>query len=138
MMPLLSSQKVSLAIVAPHIGMQQSGINATASYITASSVFYDAVFIGSAAMNATGALILDSNAASFVEEAYSNGKAIGALGNSGSAFLQGMGLIANDSLGIYAGKAAEVTSSVLNALSGPVRFPQRFPTDDVASICGSA
>ena len=139
MMPLLMSQQVSITVVAPHVGPLQSGVNATGSFITVSSVLYDAVFIGSTAGNTTStALSLSSDAESFVMEAYSHGKAIGALGSSGMGFLQGMGLSANSSLGLYAGAADQVTMNVLSALSGPVRFPQRFPIDDVATICGMA
>lgn len=136
-MPELSSQQVSLAVVAPHIGPLQSGVNATASYITTSSIFYDAVFIGSmqAGSNSAGSLVLDPHAQAFVMEAYSHGKAIGALGSSGQVFLQGLGLGVNSTAGLYAGSPEEVTTSVLNALSGPVRFPWRFPTDDIAAIC---
>ena len=137
MMSMLSSQKVNLEIVAPHKGLLQSGINATASYITTSSVFYDAVFIGSiqGGSNSTGPLMLDPNGMAFIMEAYSHGKAIGALGNSGQAFLQGLGLGVNAAAGLCAGSPGEVTMGVLSALSGPVRFPSRFPTDDIAAIC---
>ena len=137
MMPLLASQQVSLAVVAPHHGSLASGINATASYITTSSIFYDAIFIGSiqSGSNATGSPVLDFNAQAFVMEAYSHGKAIGALGSSGQAILQGLGQSVNETAGLYAGDPAQVTTSVLNALSGPVRFPMRFPTDDLAAIC---
>lgn len=143
MMSQLSAQKVTLTVVAPHMGELQSGVNASASYITASSVFYDAIFIGSASVNgnftsATGALKLDDFSTSFVMEAYGHGKAIGALGNSGAMFLAGLGLPMDQNLGTYAGDAGRVTDDVLTALSGPVRFPQRFPTDDIKAICGGA
>ena len=95
MMPMLMDQKVTLTVVGPQIGQLQSGINASASYITISSVFYDAVFIGSmgnsSGTSGTGPLALDPNAMAFVMEAYSHGKAIGALGNSGGGFLLGLG-----------------------------------------------
>jgi catalase len=133
---LLADQGVSVTIVAPHIGPLRSGVNATASYITASSIFFDAIFIGSSQSNSTGALSLDLNAQSFVLEAYSHGKAIGALGNSGQEIMRGLGLTVNAADGLYAGAAAQVTNDVLAALSGPVRFPWRFPTDDVDAICG--
>lgn len=137
-MPLLSSQKVSLTIVAPHIGPLKSGLNATASYITASSVFYDAILIGSLASNTTGPLTLDADAQGFVMEAYQHGKALGALGSSGNGVLAGLGLTTDTTAGLFWGDAAQVTNDVLSALSGPVRFPWRFPTDDVIAMCGSA
>lgn len=98
-----------------------------------SSVFYDAVFIGSANSNSTGGG-LDPNSMQFVEQAYMHQKPIGALGSSGSAVLKGLGI--NGQPGVYSGDAGMGTTDVLNALSGPVRFPQRFPTDDVQMICG--
>ena len=132
MMTLLSAQKVSLAVVAPRIGELKTGVTANASFITTSDIFYDAIFIGSAAgANGTG---LDTNSYDFVMEAYGHGKAIGALGSSGSAILKSLGIAGEP--GVYSGNAAAVTSQVLKALSGPVRFPQRFATDDIKAICG--
>ena len=67
----------------------------------------------------------------FIREAWGHGKAIGVFGN-GTQLLQSAGLAANGSLGIYQGDdAAAVTAQVLDALSGPVRFPQRFAVDGV-------
>lgn len=140
MMPLLEAQQVNIAVVAPHTGTLKSGINARASYITASSVFYDAVFIGSSMMNGNGSMmaVLDMNAMGFVMQAYGHGKAIGALGTGGEGVLMGLGVGGmNESLGLFAGDAGTVTMDVLQALSGPVRFPQRLPVDDVDSICGT-
>lgn len=132
LMAQLSQQKVSLAVVAPRVGELKTGVTANASFITTSDVFYDAVFIGSAAgTNGTG---LDPDSYQFVMEAYSHGKAIGALGSSGSAILKSLGI--SGAPGVYSGSASAVTMDVLTALSGPVRFPQRFPTDDVQAICG--
>jgi hypothetical protein len=132
MMPMLSEQKVTLTVVAPNIGTLKSGVTANASFITVSDVFYDAIFIGSSTTtNGTG---LNMEMYSFVMDAYSHGKAIGALGSSGMSILKSLG-IANMP-GIYSGGAASVTQDVLKALAGPVRFPQRFPTDDIQAICG--
>ncbi len=145
MLPLLSVQNITVTIVAPRFGELNTGVNATASYLVTSSIFYDAIFIGSISANtststdtSTSTLGLDLDAQIFVTEAYSHGKAIGALGSSGAAVLRGMGLDFTPGLGLYSGEAGQVTRSVLDALRGPVRFPQRFPTDDVISICGSA
>lgn len=139
MMPLLAAQNITLTVVAPRFGELNSGINATASYITTSSIFFDAVFIGSVSSNssASGAIGLDMAAQNFVTEAYGHGKAIGALGSNGAAVLRGMGLDFTPPLGLYSGDAGQVTQNVLAALRGPVRFPQRFATDDVGTICGS-
>ena len=71
----------------------------------------------------------------FILEAYSHGKAIAALGSSGAQLLAGLGLSANATAGVYTGTAATVTGEVLAALSGPVRFPWRFATDDLGAIC---
>ena len=134
----LSQQKVGLAVVAPRIGVLQTGVTANASFITTSDIFYDAVFIGSAGGSnssyAAGANGLTSDAMNFVMEAYGHGKAIGALGSSGSAILKSLGI--DGKPGVYSGDAGAVASGVLTALSGPVRFPQRFSTDDVEGICG--
>lgn len=147
MMPLLMAQQVNIAVVASYMGTLQSGIKATGSFITVSSVFYDAVFIGSSistgnmtAGNGTmSPAMLDSNMMQFVMQAYGHGKAIGALGSDGEAVLMGMGVGgSNDTLGLFAGDAGTVTADVLDALSGPVRFPQRLPVDDVETICGFA
>ncbi|KIW94096.1 uncharacterized protein Z519_05412 [Cladophialophora bantiana CBS 173.52] len=139
--PILNAQNVTLTVVAPRSGELDIGVNATASYITTSSIFYDAVFIGSvvATRDATGdsgAVDLDMGAMSFVMEAYSHGKAIVALGGSGAGILRSLGLNLDAGLGLFAGNPGQVTASVLSALSGPVKFPLRFPTDDISTICG--
>lgn len=67
-------------------------------------------------------------------EAYSHGKAIGAFQPSGAAILESIGIAGEP--GVYAGSASNVVEKVLKALSGPVRFPERFPTDDILAICG--
>lgn len=97
------------------------------------SVFYDAVFIGSV-VGGTRERGLDPNSYAFIMEAYSHGKAIGAFQPGGAAILQALGIAGEP--GVYAGSASEVVTKVLTALSGPVRFPQRFPVDDVKAICG--
>ena len=131
-MSQLSAQKVSLTVVAPHVGMLKTGVTANSSFILTSDVFYDAVFIGSATgTNGSG---LDMDAYNFVMEAYGHGKAIGALGTSANGILKSLGIAGAS--GVYAGNAGAVTKDVLDALSGPVRFPQRLPTDDVQAICG--
>ncbi len=69
----------------------------------------------------------------FIREAYSHGKAIAAVG-SGSQVLDMITISADATMGVFQGDAATVTSQVLKALSGPVRFPWRFPVDS-PSIC---
>jgi catalase len=134
MMPILQSQQVSLAVVGPYMGTLQTGVNATANYITSSSVLYDAVFIGD-----TNGTDLSSDAMAFVMQAYKHGKPIGALGSNGDMVFMSMGLGGmNASLGLYAGDAGTVTQSSLRGLSFPSRFFNRFPIDDVETICGSA
>ena len=98
------------------------------------SVFYDAVLIGSAVdTNGAHAAGLDPDGFGFVMEAYGHGKAIGAFQPEGAAIIRGLNIAAEP--GVYAGTASEVVGRVLTALSGPVRFPQRFPVDDVQAIC---
>lgn len=90
---------------------------------------YDAIIIGSLSANSTSITQPDQ----FINEAYSHGKAIAAIGN-GKQVLTAINVKANPALGIYEGSASMVTMDLLTALSGPVRFPARFPVDD-ASIC---
>lgn len=154
MTSLLSAQGVTLTVVAPRIGSLQSGVTANASFITTSDIFFDAVFIGSLdasvddeaaadsagyvrpsiSTNATATDALDSASYNFLMEAYGHGKAVGIIGSSGNTILRS---IANEA-GVYTGDAASVTNDVLDALAGPVRFPERFPTDDVDAICDGA
>ena len=128
--PILAAQKVSFEVVAPHMGPLKTGITANASYVTTSSIFYDAILVGSCSSRS---VFLGADAAEFIREAYSHGKAIGALGES-AKYVQEIGVKGGAPLGIYGGQAAEVAKAVLNALAGPVRFPERFQVDD-PSIC---
>jgi hypothetical protein len=139
--------------------------------VTASSVFYDAVFLGSvgsgsgssggngssgtASANASGgcpplSAMLDAYSAAFLTQAYAHGKPIGWLGGGDDeAVLECLwqGLVANGggnggaqnvTAGLYgSGGAGTVTEDILQALSGPVRFFERFATDDVGFICSS-
>lgn len=133
-MAVLEPQKVSLTIVAPRIGTLKTGVNATASFITTSDVFYDAVFVGScAASNGTCEAGLSMDASGFIMQAYGHGKAVGLLGSNGGTVAKALRIM--NEPGVYVGAASAVTMDVLHALAGPVRFPQRFPTDDVAAIC---
>ncbi|KAK6399653.1 hypothetical protein LTR81_024999 [Elasticomyces elasticus] len=93
MMPLLSTQKVSLTVVAPRIGMLETGVMADTSLLTTSSVFYDALSIGSSlSANSSSRTGLDPDMLDFVMEAYGHGKGIAALGSSGSAVLKVIGI----------------------------------------------
>lgn len=132
-MAKLAPEKVFLAVIGPHIGMLKTGVTATASYITTSSVFYDAVLIGSSSASENSSTALDSDSMSFVMQAYGHGKAVGALGPGGASILQSMGIVGEP--GVYSGATEKVTSEVLAALSGPVRFPQRFALDDLSAMC---
>lgn len=135
MLPVFASQNVMYEVVAPHIGPLATGVTANQSYITTSSIFYDAVILGSMTGNGTfnttspTAFVPDE----FLHEAYSHGKALGAVGNAAMGF-QMIDLQADASMGIFEGDAATVAMDMLQALSGPVRFPWRFPVDD-PSIC---
>ena len=132
-MSMLASQQVGLEVVAPRVGQLNTGVVANASFIITSDIFYDAILIGSDCGNSS-ANALDANSMNFVMEAYGHGKAIAAIGSSGSAIVKSLGIAGEP--GVYVGDAGTVTSDVLSALSGPVRFPQRFPTDDLQAICG--
>ena len=143
--PLLSSQQVSYEVVGPYIGKLQSGVSANQSYVTTSSVFYDAIIIGSALQKNMDSSItnftasnnssLTYNAQQFIQEAYGHGKAIAILGSDGVEILNGMGIQGDTSMGILAQQGTStIVKDVLSALSGPVRFPQRFPVDS-PTIC---
>ncbi|OAP62030.1 hypothetical protein AYL99_04233 [Fonsecaea erecta] len=134
MEPILSSQQVGFDIVAPHVGMLASSVNATSSYTLTSEVMYDAVFIGSSANGSISTTPNSMAASHFILDAYAHGKPIAALGSNGAQLLQHLQLNANSSIGLYTGNVPTVTMNVLNALSGPARFFQRFPVDDPA-IC---
>lgn len=127
--PLLASQKINYEIIAPHMGNLKSGLVANQSFVTTSSIFYDAIVIGSFSGNGSTSSYLED----FLREAYLHGKAVAAIGNSAQVFAK-IGTSVNSSLGVYGGAAKSVVEDVLDALAGPVRFPQRFPVDD-ASIC---
>jgi hypothetical protein len=103
-------------------------------YLSLTKYSYDAIVIGSLSSNATADNSTTFAADQFVLEAWSHGKAIGAIGGGGMMFLSSIGLTVNPALGIFNDNAAAVTGDLLDVLSGPVRFPQRFPVDD-ASIC---
>lgn len=133
LLPVLAAQKVTYEVIAPHMGLLATGVPANQSFITTSSIFYDAIIVGAPTgpRNASAASIPDTVA--FLTEAYGHGKAIGAIGSLKASF-DFLGLEDDLQPGLFQGSAEVVTASVLDALAGPVRFPQRFPTDDL-SIC---
>jgi catalase len=146
-MQALAAQNASLTVIAPRAGTLATGVNATSSYTLTSSVFYDAVLIGDISVagptsyqslqNASAsAAQTEANTmemAQFVLQAYGHQKPIGAFGQSGSAMLTALNIVGEP--GVYSGSARAVTEDVITALMGPVRFPQRFPTDDLDTIC---
>jgi catalase len=139
-MTLLAAQKVSLTVVAPHIGTLKTGVVANASFITTDDIFFDAVFVGSSMdTSASSGSGLDRDSFGFVLEAFGHGKPIGGIGSTANAIFKTLGILPAPGVtpGVYTGGAAKVTKEVLDALAGPVRFPQRFPTDDIEAICGS-
>jgi C-terminal domain found in long catalases len=95
---------------------------------------YDAIVTGSLSLNTTADNSTTFAADQFVLEAWSHGKAIGAIGGRGVKFMDSIGLTIDPASGIFNDNAAAVTGDLLDVLSGPVRFPQRFPVDD-ANIC---
>ena len=144
-LPILLQQKVTYEVVSSYIGKLKSGVTANQSFVTTSSIFYDAVILGSSITttnytgsgytNPTSSSVELFNMQQFVQEAYGHGKAIAAVGSSGTTMLKQLGVDNVDSnLGVYTGTADTIAKEILTALSGPVRFPQRFPTDDL-SIC---
>ena len=151
-LPSLMSQQVTYEVVSNYIGTLKTGVYSNQSYITTSSIFYDAIIVGTSVsgsgssmnmtmgMNSTssgstsGNTLEMFNMMQFIQEAYGHGKAIATIGSDGVAMLKGMGIDVDASMGVYSGGASDVAMDLLNALSGPVRFPQRLPVDDM-SIC---
>ena len=134
LLPVFSAQQISYEVVSTHIGPLKTGVSANQSFVTTSSIFYDAILVGFTVGNNASSSTNNSPAQSFIQEAYSHGKAIGAIGTGATQQLQAMNVDVDTSMGIYQGTAADVATAVLSALAGPVRFPQRFPVDD-PSIC---
>ena len=140
MLPSFSSQQVFYEVVSSHIGDLQTGVFSNQSYITTSSVFYDAIIISSAAQNNMSSAkscswLTQFNTQQFIQEAYGHGKAIAILGGECTSILSGMGINTTAEIGVYSqGDVPTLIMDVLNALAGPVRFPQRLPVDDM-SIC---
>jgi catalase len=136
-LPALASHQVSFEVVAPHMGALQTGVMANQSFITTSSIFYDAIIVGSILQQSNSAnatqVFVSAEQEEFLREAYSHGKAIGTIGTGRNIF-DALGYKASGDLGIFEGGASTVALDILTALSGPVRFPQRFPVDD-PSIC---
>ncbi len=139
-LPLLSSQKVMYEVVSSYIGDLPTGVFSNQSYITTSDTFYDAIVIGSTVKGNTSSAnscnwLTTFNTQQFIQEAYGHGKAFAILDGECVPILKGMGIDVDAKLGIYTqGDASAQVMDVLKALSGPVRFPQRFPIDDM-SIC---
>ena len=132
--PILAAEKVSYEVIASHMGDLNTGVSSNQSFITTSSIFYDAIIVGSTVAGKKPDP-LSPEAVDFLREAYGHGKAIAAIGNADAQF-KSLGIQSDATLGIFQGGASAVAKKVLAALSGPVRFPQRFPTDDL-SICES-
>ena len=137
---MLQSEQVSYEVVSSHIGKLQTGVFSNQSYVTTSSVFYDTVIIGSSTQsNKSGnndcAWVTQFNTQQFIQEAYGHGKALAVMGGECMSAYSGMGISPDGSLGVYTqGNLETMVMNVMQALAGPVRFPQRFPVDDM-SIC---
>ena len=141
----LSSQQVSYEVVSSYVGTLKSGIVSNESYVTTSSVFYDAIIIGSAPQSSINSTSQNStsecswlssfNTRQFVQEAYGHGKTIAVLGGDCTTTLSKIGVDGNAAMGIFfQNNVSTIVKDVLGALPGPVRFPQRFPVDD-PSVC---
>ena len=125
----LSSQNALFEVVASHQGVLASGVPANESYVTTSSVLFDAVIIVSGSFGSNTSVPMVEQ--EFVREAFGHGKPIGEVGSGflSSLQLSGPGLFVNSSVG-------SVINDVIGALEMPGRFPQRNPLDDVKAICG--
>ena len=120
---------VSVSVIAPHAGSLATGVVANQSYITTSSIFYDAIIIGG--INGSGKSF-NSTQLPFIEEAYSHGKPVGSIG---TAILDNLNYTSQP--GVFTSNSAmNVAQKVLAAMASPRRYPQRQPLDNIAEICG--
>jgi catalase len=126
MQQLFDGKQLLFDVIAPRQGLLTRGVSATQSYITTSSVFYDAVIV---AGNNTA--LPDIQA--FVQEAYTHGKPIGALGGASTMFRT---LQPQTSIGLFsATSAATLAQDIAGAIALPGRYPERLPIDDIQAIC---
>jgi catalase len=125
----LSSKKALFEVVASHQGVLASGVPANESYVTTSSVLFDAVIIISEGFSTNASM--SSVQQEFVREAFGHGKPIGEVGSGFLSSLQltGPGLFLDSDTG-------PVINTVIRAMEMPGRFPQRNSLDDVKAICG--
>ena len=114
-------------VISSHQGALSKGVTATQSYITTSSVFYDAVIV-------VGNNTQSPDLQGFVQEAYTHGKPIGALGSTSSLFRT---LQPQTSIGLFSETSAtRLAQDIAGAIAFPGRYPQRLPIDDIQAICG--
>lgn len=124
---VFDGQQLNFDLIAPHQGPLNNGGSAAQSYITTSSVFYDAIIV----IGSTQSPDLQT----FVQEAYTHGKPIGALGNSSSVLLSNLQPRTN--IGLFSDSSAStLAQDIAGAIAMPGRYPERLPLDDVQTICG--
>jgi catalase len=119
--------ELNFDLVAPHQGALTNGASAGNSYTTTSSVFYDAVIVASDTQ--------PPDLQIFVQEAYTHGKPIGALGSSSMALLGTLQPQSNAGL-FSETSATALAQDIASAIAMPGRYPERLPLDDVQAICG--
>lgn len=133
------SQKINYAVISSRGGLQASGVIANTTYLTGgsgTSIFYDAVVVGSLA-NETAADPYLGYQSYFLREAYTHGKPLISIGNAANTF-KNLGYSNSSTLGVFnANTAAEAASFAVTSLGNPGRYPNRVPVDDLAVICGS-
>ena len=92
---VFKSLNLLFEIIAPHQGQLNTSVQANSSYITTSSVFYDAIIIGGSLSSTNVGTIRG-----VVKQAYSHRKPIGSWGNS-TLVLSGFGYNVNASMGVF-------------------------------------
>ena len=131
MTQVFDGQQLVFDIIAPHQGPLSSGASAAQSYITTSSVFYDAVIV--VGNNTQSSPDLQA----FVQEAYTHGKPIGVLTGGSAAALLFSTLQPLSNIGLLTETSAtELAQNIAGAIAFPGRYPQRLPLDDIQAICG--
>jgi catalase len=133
------SEKVNYMVIGSRGGLQSSGVSVNTTYLTGgtgSSVFYDAVVLGSLT-NETATDPFHANQLTFLREAYTHGKPLISIGNAADTFTS-LGYSNSSTFGIFNANTAEQAAGfVLSSLGNPGRYPNRVPVDDLEAICGS-
>ena len=136
---VLTASSVLHEVIAPRQGLLRTGATANQSYLTTSSIFYDAIVVGGpVGDNSSAPVSMQPPVLDFLREAYGHGKPLGFI-SPPMSFISDLGYPVNPDIGIFSTGNGNSTStlaqSILAALQSPGRYPQRNPVDDIGAIC---